>query len=114
MGESPGSSVATQGPPCFEEWLLVIVPQCLPYMFLLPKSCLAFPQNTFIFSNGRNLLSSRQRAVFDQRLLANGQELKHLLDPFYYNLGLSITQAHPWKPSAWQEQGLQTMFMVTK
>lgn len=62
---------------------------------LLPQVLSGFPQNTSIFSGGRNLLSFRQKAVFGQGLLADHQELKYLLVPFYYNLELSITQPSP-------------------
>lgn len=64
-------------------------------MLLLPRVLSGFLQNTSIFSGGRNLLSFRQKAVFGWGLLADHQELKYLLVPFYYNLGLSITHPSP-------------------
>lgn len=87
-----------QGPPCFEEWPLVTTPlvfsTCARHASPAP-SPVWFPTEHTIFSGGRNLLSFRQKAVFGQGLLADHQELKYLLVPFYYNLGLSITQPSP-------------------
>lgn len=68
----------------FKKWLLVVT----PHAFLGPlshvpchTSCLDSPQNTLIFSSGRNLLSFTQRAVCGQRLLADEQELRTTLHP---------------------------------
>lgn len=74
----PASADLSGGPPWLEEQPQVITPHAFPRPAShapCHKSCLDFPQNTFIFSCGRYLLSFKQRTVSGQRLLADEQGL---------------------------------------